>query len=164
MPGERMEELAVISGVGRSMSGRRVGIPELDLTLDACLAAIADAGLSPSDIDGLVTWPGEDSSGSGLLERRILLEEVRIRLLAIANSLPDLRIDATELRNDAEELAAVARRVRWIAEEATLDLRNSLNPLSQPSNLWLGSGASSIRRQDLPRATRDDHLYGPQAS
>jgi acetyl-CoA acetyltransferase len=65
MPGERMEDRVVISGVGRSMSGRRVGLPDLDLTLDACLAAIADAGLSQSDIDGLVTWPGEENSGSG---------------------------------------------------------------------------------------------------
>ena len=36
-----MEKDAVISGVGRSATGRRLGRPGLDLTLDACLAAIA---------------------------------------------------------------------------------------------------------------------------
>jgi acetyl-CoA acetyltransferase len=30
----------------------------LALTLDACLAAIADAGLTPADVDGLSTYPG----------------------------------------------------------------------------------------------------------
>ncbi len=51
------ERQVIISGVGRSAVGRRLGRESLDLTLDACLAAIADAGLAPSDIDGLTTWP-----------------------------------------------------------------------------------------------------------
>jgi hypothetical protein len=81
----------------------------------------------------LVTAPDEQESATfHEFERRRLLEEVRIRLLAIANSLPDLRIDAAELQSDAEELAAVARRVQWIAEGATLGRRtpssHSLNP------------------------------------
>jgi acetyl-CoA acetyltransferase len=53
----------VISGFARSDVGRRLNRGSLNLTLDACLAAIADAGLTPGDIDGLVTWPGEFSSG-----------------------------------------------------------------------------------------------------
>lgn len=51
------ERQAIISGMGRSQVGRRLGRSSLDLTLDACLAAVADAGLAPSDIDGLTTWP-----------------------------------------------------------------------------------------------------------
>src|SRR2546423_9197858 len=51
------ERQAIISGVGRSAVGRQLGRDSLDLTLDACLAAIADAGLTPRDIDGLTTWP-----------------------------------------------------------------------------------------------------------
>jgi acetyl-CoA acetyltransferase len=53
----RPERQAIISGVGRSAVGRRLGRASLELTLDACLAAIDDAGLQPSDIDGLTTWP-----------------------------------------------------------------------------------------------------------
>jgi acetyl-CoA acetyltransferase len=49
---------AVISGVGQSDVGRRLYRPGLDLTLDACLEAIADAGLTPGDIDGVATYPG----------------------------------------------------------------------------------------------------------
>lgn len=51
------ERESIISGVGRSAIGRRLGRDPLDLTLDACLAAIADAGLTTRDIDGLTTWP-----------------------------------------------------------------------------------------------------------
>jgi hypothetical protein len=49
------EKDAIISGVGISHIGRRTGIPGLELTLDAARAAIADAGLTPADIDGIAT-------------------------------------------------------------------------------------------------------------
>jgi acetyl-CoA acetyltransferase len=47
-----------VSGLGQSEVGRRLFRPSLDLTLDASLAAIADAGLTLGDIDGLVAYPG----------------------------------------------------------------------------------------------------------
>ncbi|MGI8663340.1 MAG: thiolase family protein [Acidimicrobiales bacterium] len=49
---------AVISGVGQSEVGRRLFRDPLDLTLDACLEAIDDAGLTRADIDGIATYPG----------------------------------------------------------------------------------------------------------
>lgn len=49
------EKRAVIAGVGISSIGRRTGIPGLELTLDAASAAIADAGLTVADIDGIST-------------------------------------------------------------------------------------------------------------
>jgi acetyl-CoA acetyltransferase/uncharacterized OB-fold protein len=52
------EHRAVLSGVGRSAIGRRLMRHPLSLTVDACLAAVADAGLSLDDIDGLSTYPG----------------------------------------------------------------------------------------------------------
>lgn len=52
------ERRAVISGIGQSDVGRRLGRPALDLTIDAALEAIADAGLTTADIDGLATYPG----------------------------------------------------------------------------------------------------------
>jgi acetyl-CoA acetyltransferase len=55
--GEPPERQAIISGVGRSAVGRRLGRTSVDLTVDACLAAVADAGLTLRDIDGLTTWP-----------------------------------------------------------------------------------------------------------
>jgi acetyl-CoA acetyltransferase len=55
---EILERRAAISGIGQSTIGRRLGRDPLGLTLEACLAAIADAGLRPKDIDGLSTYPG----------------------------------------------------------------------------------------------------------
>lgn len=54
---DRYEHKAVLSGIGRSAMGRRLMVDPLSLTVDACLAAIADAGLRPEDIDGLSTYP-----------------------------------------------------------------------------------------------------------
>lgn len=47
----------VISGLGQSKIGRRVPRSAYQLTVDAILSAISDAGLQPSDIDGLATYP-----------------------------------------------------------------------------------------------------------
>jgi acetyl-CoA acetyltransferase len=55
---EPLERRAAITGIGQSAIGRRLGRGELDLTLEACLAAIEDAGLTRDDIDGLATYPG----------------------------------------------------------------------------------------------------------
>jgi acetyl-CoA acetyltransferase len=54
----RGERDAVIAGIGQSDVGRRLYRSGIDLTVDACLDAIADAGLSPEDIDGVATYPG----------------------------------------------------------------------------------------------------------
>ncbi|MFL6206693.1 MAG: thiolase family protein [Acidimicrobiales bacterium] len=52
------EQRAVISGIGQSDVGRRLNRSGLDLTLDAALEAVADAGLTTDDIDGIATYPG----------------------------------------------------------------------------------------------------------
>jgi acetyl-CoA acetyltransferase len=63
---EPLETSAVISGVGWSRMGRRLHIDPWELTADAALAAIADAGLSPADIDGVSTYPGAAWSTPGI--------------------------------------------------------------------------------------------------
>jgi acetyl-CoA acetyltransferase len=52
------ERRSIISGIGQSAVGRRLGRSGLDLTIDAALEAIADAGLTTADIDGIATYPG----------------------------------------------------------------------------------------------------------
>lgn len=49
---------ACITGVGQSEIGRRLYRDPLALTLEGCLAAIHDAGLTVDQIDGLSTYPG----------------------------------------------------------------------------------------------------------
>lgn len=79
---DRLERRAVISGIGQSQVGRRIYRDPLDLTIDAALEAIADAGLEPSDIDGIATYPGNQDvppgfSGVGVVE---LQDALRLEL------------------------------------------------------------------------------------
>ncbi|MEU5755915.1 OB-fold domain-containing protein [Streptomyces sp. NPDC047829] len=60
---DRFEERAVISGAGASRIGRRLMVPPLHLTVEACERAVADAGLTLDDIDGLSTYPGGGAYG-----------------------------------------------------------------------------------------------------
>lgn len=59
------EKDTAITGVGMSEVTRGSTKSALALTIDACLEAIADAGLSRGDIDGVATWPGERPDGTG---------------------------------------------------------------------------------------------------
>lgn len=61
---EFLEKKAAITGIGMSDVGRRLNRDPLELTADACLQAIADAGLTRKDIDGISTWPGTGVSGA----------------------------------------------------------------------------------------------------
>jgi acetyl-CoA acetyltransferase len=61
-----IEDRSVISGVGSSLIGRRLHRDPWDLTVDAAFAAIADAGLSVEDIDGVSTYPGATGSTPGI--------------------------------------------------------------------------------------------------
>ncbi|WP_197498573.1 thiolase C-terminal domain-containing protein [Mycobacterium scrofulaceum] len=55
---EKFEDKVALTGTGMSPIGRRLMQPPLALTVQACEAAIADAGLTFADIDGLSTYPG----------------------------------------------------------------------------------------------------------
>jgi acetyl-CoA acetyltransferase len=79
---EALERRACITGIGQSEVGRRLGRDPLGLTLDACLAAIEDAGLTREAIDGLATYPGAMGgapgfSGAGVTE---VHDALRLRL------------------------------------------------------------------------------------
>ncbi len=54
-----------ITGVAHSKIGRRLERPIGALAVDACLAAIADAGLTIKDIDGVATFPQTTGPGVG---------------------------------------------------------------------------------------------------
>jgi acetyl-CoA acetyltransferase len=61
---EALEKKAAVTGIGQSDVGRRLDRDPLALTVDACLEAIADAGLDRSDIDGISTYPGGNLPGA----------------------------------------------------------------------------------------------------
>jgi acetyl-CoA acetyltransferase/uncharacterized OB-fold protein len=75
---DRFEHRAVLSGIGKSRFGRRLMVDPLSLTIDACVQAVADAGLQLEDIDGLSTYPG--ASGMGMSEGGVTAVEEALRL------------------------------------------------------------------------------------
>ncbi|TCN49793.1 acetyl-CoA acetyltransferase [Rhodococcus sp. SMB37] len=60
---DKFEDKVALTGIGMSRIGRRFMVDPLSLTIDACRAAIDDAGLTVDDIDGLSTYPGAGSLG-----------------------------------------------------------------------------------------------------
>ena len=58
------EKNVAIAGVGQSEVARPSDKSAMRLTLDACLEAIADAGLTRKDIDGVACWPGDNNNGN----------------------------------------------------------------------------------------------------
>jgi acetyl-CoA acetyltransferase len=58
------EKSVAISGIGQSEVGRPSTRSAMQLTLDACREAIADAGLRREDIDGVACWPGDNNNGN----------------------------------------------------------------------------------------------------
>lgn len=79
----RFEQRVVLSGIGRSRFGRRLDESTGDLTLTACRAAIADAGLTTADIDGICAYPGavagNDEIGAWTIARQLGVEANWVR-------------------------------------------------------------------------------------
>jgi acetyl-CoA acetyltransferase/uncharacterized OB-fold protein len=55
---DKFEDRVAITGIGMSQVGRRLMLSPVALAVQACERAVAAAGLSMVDIDGLSTWPG----------------------------------------------------------------------------------------------------------
>jgi acetyl-CoA acetyltransferase/uncharacterized OB-fold protein len=75
----KFEDDAVLSGIGASRIARRQMVDPLSLTIDACQAAVADAGLTMADIDGLSTYPG-GAMESGFSEGGVTALEAALRI------------------------------------------------------------------------------------
>lgn len=75
----KYEDKVALTGVGQSVVGRRLMRDPLSLTADACLAAVADAGLELDDIDGISTYPGI-SAFPGMTEGGIIAIEEMLQI------------------------------------------------------------------------------------
>jgi acetyl-CoA acetyltransferase len=76
------EKEVAITGIGQSDVTRGTDRSPLDLTIDAALEAIHDAGLERSDIDGLATWPagGSESAGFAPVGTPMLQDALRLNV------------------------------------------------------------------------------------
>jgi acetyl-CoA acetyltransferase/uncharacterized OB-fold protein len=79
-PGDKFEDKVAITGLGMSRVGRRLMLDPIVLAVEAAQRAIADAGLTAADIDGLSTYPGGSAAGSGMTEGGIHAMEDALRL------------------------------------------------------------------------------------
>ena len=95
----------VISGLGKSAIGRRLGRSAMDLTLDAVLAAVADAGLDRSDIDGVVAGSGyAPAAGASPIQAVDIKEALRLEV----NWYGTVGTDTTQMAALMHAYAAVA--------------------------------------------------------
>jgi acetyl-CoA acetyltransferase len=74
--GESLYDKTAIVGIGQTEFSKNSGRTELQLAAEASLAAIKDAGLSPVDIDGMVTF-GSDSNDELALMRNLGVPQLR---------------------------------------------------------------------------------------
>ncbi|MBY6687784.1 OB-fold domain-containing protein [Rhodococcus sp. BP-149] len=75
----KFEDKVAITGIGASDIGRRLMVDPLSLTIQACERAVADAGLTLDDIDGLSTYPGSGAD-SGFSEGGTTALESALRI------------------------------------------------------------------------------------
>jgi acetyl-CoA acetyltransferase len=82
MNGRYPEKNCAITGIGQSEVSRGASKSALELTVDAAMEAIADAGLRREDIDGLATWPGgtDVTTGFSPIGAPTLQDALRLKL------------------------------------------------------------------------------------
>jgi acetyl-CoA acetyltransferase len=156
----------VLSGIGRSAIGRRLMVDPRSLAVDACLAAIEDAGLTPADIDGLSTYPG--SIGMGMSEGGVTAVEEALRLRPTwFNGGMDLPGQGGAV---IAAMLAVASglcrhvlcfRTVWESTHATLGLGSFGGRVSGPLTEWRAPfGATSAANWIAMNANHYFHRYG----
>jgi acetyl-CoA acetyltransferase len=75
-PGNQLGGKAAIVGIGATEFSKASGRSELSLACESVSAAIADAGLSPSDVDGMVTF-STDNNPDVDIARHVGIGELR---------------------------------------------------------------------------------------
>ncbi|MEV4396029.1 acetyl-CoA acetyltransferase [Nonomuraea sp. NPDC049607] len=68
---------AAVAGIGMTTLTRRSGRGELELAAEACRAACADAGITPGEVDGLLSYHLNDSAPVVQVARALGIERLR---------------------------------------------------------------------------------------
>jgi acetyl-CoA acetyltransferase len=167
----RLEDAAVISGVGQSAIGRQVDRSGMQLTLDAIEAAVADAGLTVDDIDGLAMFPGGGAANLPGYANGNLYEVQDA--LGITTTWRQGQVEGMSLPFYAPAMAVATGQARhaviWRTVKEGSAARNaggrpaygSTKPVAEGPLQWLlPIGALSPVVQIAPYATRYLHEFG----
>jgi acetyl-CoA acetyltransferase/uncharacterized OB-fold protein len=163
----RYEHDVVLSGIGRSKFGRRLGVDPLSLTTDACLKAIADAGLTVEDIDGLSTYPG-GLSGGGMGEGGVVEVEEALRIHPTwINGAMDLPGQAGALNQAMLAVSAglcrhvLCFRTVWETTFRQLNIGGGMGRVTGSMQEWrFPFGAMSAANWIAMQASQYMHRYG----
>lgn len=163
---DKFEDKVALTGIGMSEIGRRLMRPPLSLTIDACERAIADAGLTFDDIDGLSTYPGGggfgpfSEGGVTALESALGIRptwhnggietfgpggSVIAAMLAVANGLAR---------------HVLCFRTLWEATHGELMKQGKIAPMMRTDSWYFPFGAVSAAHTLAQNAQRHFHRYG----
>ncbi|SEG88127.1 Acetyl-CoA acetyltransferase [Thermomonospora echinospora] len=164
---DKFEDKVAVTGIGMSQLGRRLMVPPLSLTVQACERAIADAGLTMDDIDGLATYPGAGQFG-GFAEGGVTALEAALGIR------PTWHNGGGETFGPGGSLIAamlavaggLARhvlcfRTLWEATHGELIRRGKITPGTGRTPSWMMPfGATSAAHTLAMNAQRHFHRYG----
>lgn len=136
-----LKNQVIVAGVGYSPIGRRLPQGELELTLIAARAALADAGLTTDDVDGLVSYP--DRAGNATfagpsvtdVQRGLGLDHLRWWQGSAANGVAQLAAPISAAYAIHSGAADVAICFRTVKAQRRVD--NAAKRVLSPS--WLES-------------------------
>lgn len=148
------EQDAIISGIGISDIGRHTGTTGLDLTVQSASAAISDAGLTPADIDTVLTLGDVPAAEAA-------------RALGVESpELPALHGDAGLLAPVQQAAVAVGeRRARHVLVYRTVQMLGGTvdRPRRSGGGKGGGKGGSRSRRDPVPAMSDVPYLLAANA-
>lgn len=164
---DKFEDKSAISGIGASRLGRRLMVAPLTLTVEACRAAVADAGLTFDDIDGLSTYPSLDVAGMGEGGVTALEGALGLRPTWINGGMDTFGPGGSVIAAMMAVATGLARHVlcfRTVWESTFNELLKTGKaspPGGQRTNSWqLPFGATSAAHTLAQNAQRHFHRYG----
>jgi len=104
---------ALVTGIGNTEYSRRIDRPVEVLGIQAVLAAVADAGIEPGQIDGIINYPGH--VGEGVLLMNLKLPEVKFRAtvdLGGTSAVSGLRLAAMAVLTGAANNVLLLRAIK----------------------------------------------------
>jgi acetyl-CoA acetyltransferase/uncharacterized OB-fold protein len=163
---EKFEDKVALTGIGASELGRRLMRPPLSLTIEACEAAIADAGLTFDDIDGLSTYPGGGGFGPFSEGGVTALESaLGIRPTWHNGGIETFGPGGSVIAAMLAVAGGLARhvlcfRTLWEATHGELMKQGKIAPMMRTDSWFLPFGAISAAHTLAQNAQRHFHRYG----